>query len=292
MALNFIKMQGCGNDFLIFDCMNDELTEFSIPEIQHLCDRQLGVGADGFVILHNDDISEDADAAWIFYNCDGNKAEMCGNAARCCIRYLVEKYFDTDEPVGIETQVGIIRGKLLEDGTVEVTLIPRRDFSAEVDERILQVGEDMYQLQCVNTGVPHAVLETSNLNAFPIDEVGYAILHHPAFQPAGTNFTLFERRVANQIFATTFERGVEKQTLACGTGAAAAAIVYGEMYMEKFPIQVTVPGGELEVDLSPVTNILLLRGPAEYVFEISIEALDKNFVPVKLFGLNRGGTSK
>jgi diaminopimelate epimerase len=131
------------------------------------------------------------------------------------------------------------------------------------------------------------VVEVKSLQGYPVSSVGSAILNHPAFAPEKTNVTFFQRLVGNRILSTTFERGVEQETFACGTGAAAAAIVFCDMYLEALPVEVQVPGGELTVDVSPATKYLLLRGPATYVGVSEVEDFPAEFQEPRLFGAPR-----
>lgn len=273
MKFRFIKMQGCGNDFLVIDGINGDAPEFKRGEVAFLCDRNFGLGADGVVILKK---SEHADVAWEFYNSDGSVAEMCGNAARCVVRYVSEKYLP-GETVSLETAVGVMKGRIISKDEIEVSLLPQKDFEFKYTEHVLELGAEVFQVYVTNTGVPHAVIEVKTLAGFPISRIGTLVQAHPVFQPAGTNVTFFERTTGKKILATTFERGVCAETMACGTGAAAAALVFCELYMETPAISVVVPGGELQVDLSPVSRVLLLRGPAEYVYDIEIDFLNSDF---------------
>jgi diaminopimelate epimerase len=255
--------------------MHAEPTPFYAKEVAWLCDRNFGVGADGLVILSK---SSESHAKWIFYNSDGNEAEMCGNAARCAVRYLADNYFPHDVPITIETKAGLIKGRLLESpGMVEVTLAAKPYERFEYEQTILATDKYSLEVHLINTGVPHAVIEVKDLNSYPIVEVGKAVRNHPALGPAGANVTFFQRQVGPRIRSTTFERGVEGETLACGTGAAAAAIIYSETYLQPLPIEVNVPGGELVVDISPVSKMLLLQGPAQYVFRLSLSEITNNF---------------
>ena len=275
------KMQGCGNDFLIMDYMGAHAPEFLPDEIAYLCHRNYGLGADGLVVLSE---SQTAHAGWRFFNSDGSRAEMCGNAARCVIRYLADKYYPSEIPISLETDVGIIRGKLMDTpGYVEITLSPKPIEKMEYDQKLVVAGENSFDVYCVNTGVPHAVLEVRDISTYPIRDVGKRLLKHPVFGEAGTNVTFFQRLVGQKIKATTFERGVEDETYACGTGVAAAAMVFSELYLQPFPIEVEVPGGTLYVDVSPVSKMLLLQGPTEYVFRVEIEEIPRNFTPPQRF---------
>jgi diaminopimelate epimerase len=283
-------MQGCGNDFLIMDYIGDaDPPRFSSREISFFCDRHFGIGADGLVLLKTAE-SERNLASWSFYNCDGSEAEMCGNAARCVVRFLSEKFEKQAEEgwglVEFETAVGVIKGRITNEDMVEVTLFPSREVSLEYEELTLRVGTEPYRIYFINTGVPHAVIEVPKIHEFPVNQVGKALVKHSAFGPAGTNVTFFQQDIGQRIFSTTFERGVEEETLACGTGAAAAAIVYAQLYIQTLPIEVIVPGGTLFVDSSPVSKVILLRGPAEYVMSIELQDVTNEYRPAKFFGVD------
>ncbi len=280
MKFNFVKMQGAGNDFIILDSMHMDAPQFHPREIQYFCDRNFGVGADGFVLLMG---STEAHAEWLFINSDGSEAEMCGNAARCAIRYLTDKHFPDEIPLSIKTKAGIIKGKLLEQNQVEIALFKSNDGKFEYDHRVLKNEEAVLDIFSFNTGVPHAVIEVKDLSTYPIEKIGKLVMHHPMFGKAGTNVTFFEREVGQKIRSTSFERGVEKETLACGTGVAAAAIVYSQLYLQPFPITVEAPGGVLTVDISPVSKYVLLQGPADYVFEVQMDDVPIGYERKKLY---------
>ena len=288
MRATLQKMQGCGNNFLFIDSMNSTPIDLLGGEIRFLCDMNFGVGADGVVVLMQP-TSEEADAKWMFYNSDGSEAEMCGNAARCAIRYLYDNYFSDGGVISLEAKVGVLSGQVLDENLVEITLLPDRDLEIQYEQRVVHVDERYFEVNCINTGVPHAVMEVKNLDTYPINKVGALIQKHPMFQPAETNVTFFQRGVGSEIKATTYERGVEDQTMACGTGAAAAALVYSELYLQDLPIQVQMPGGLLTVDMSPASRMLLLQGPAEYVYKMEIDSVPKEFHPPKFFGSGKDG---
>lgn len=279
MRFQFHKMQGCGNDFLIYDQMQEnEINPLKPHEIQYLCNRHFGIGADGFVILSKGGTKSHCE--WRFYNNDGSEAEMCGNAARCAIRFLTDHYFQGEEIVTIETRAGLIKGKIAgERDIVEVTLFGRSDAKPDIVEKLIRSDDEVVRCYCINTGVPHAVIEVKDIHDYPISKIGKMVMHHPAFQPDMTNVTFFQQRVGPQIMATTYERGVEKETLACGTGAAAAALVFSELYVQPLPVQVVMPGGVLSVDASSVAKRLLLRGEAQYVCQVHIDDIPSEFEP-------------
>ncbi len=287
MRFHFTKMHGCGNDFIIVDNFRQEnRIPLNKPEIQMLCDRHFGIGADGLVVLKRSEI-EKVDMAWDFFNSDASSAEMCGNAARCVLRYASERHFTVGTVLALETRAGIIKGKLLPDGRSEVTMFPVGPNGFALEERILSTEKNVFQTLCVNTGVPHAVIEVKDLSSYPVTSVGRLLVNHAAFKD-GSNITFYQRISTNKILSTTFERGVEEQTFACGTGATAAAVVFAEQYMQDFPVEVTVPGGDLEVDVSPISKFVLLRGGSTFVCEGESESPSADYEPATLFGSKKG----
>jgi diaminopimelate epimerase len=288
MNLKFTKMQGCGNDFLILDYVNSEPPPFYPREVQFLCDRHFGIGADGLVLLQPGD--NNAHARWTYYNSDGSEAEMCGNAARCVVKFLAEKHFPNESPISIQTKAGVIRGRMIEDTPlVEIALFKKDNNHFEYKQKVIKTEHHTFDLCSINTGVPHAVIEVKDIFAYPILSVGKELVKHPAFGDEGTNVTFYQRLVGSRIRSTTFERGVENETFACGTGVAAAAVIFSETYLQPLPVEVVTPGGEMKVDLSPVSEWIVIQGPAEYVFEVEMEGVFSAFEKPFLFSGNRRG---
>lgn len=267
--MKLTKMHGAGNDFIFVDALlaapGDE-PRFDEDEVRRLCDRRFGVGADGFAVLHGTRL-ENADVEWTFFNNDGSRAEMCGNAARCAVRLVVDrgavKSAAKGGPVRLKTPAGVVEGRVLSGGDVEITMpvVPKPAFG----EKVIKTDDGLHRMFTVNTGVPHAVIEVSDLATYPVSRVGAALVRHTAFMPAGTNVTFLQRLTGSEILSTTFERGVEEETYACGTGVTAAALAFHEVHGKPFPVAVTVPGGRLEVDVR--NGGVWLRGPAAYVYE-------------------------
>ncbi len=285
MKYTFLKMQGCGNDFLVFDAMHLAPDfHFNSSEIQFLCDRHYGVGADGLVVLKGES-QETAQARWEFFNCDGGRASMCGNAIRCAIRYLSDKLSPGSAKqsprLHLETDVGVVEGHMLgEEGLVEVALLSGLDSFGELQEKVLQFPTgDIVRLTLLDVGVPHAVIEVENLYGYEITKWGQSLMYHPAFSEEGVNVTFFQRASSQNLRATTFERGVCEETLACGTGAVAAAIVFSQTYLSSFPLIVEMPGGSLEIDHDANLRQILLRGHTHYVMEVSLSDIPHDFIP-------------
>jgi diaminopimelate epimerase len=264
MQIDFTKMNGAGNDFIIIDNRSGSI-RLTAEQITRLCDRHRGVGADGLILLKTCD-SGKADWAWDFYNNDGGSAEMCGNGARCFARY-VGKVTGIDKPFRFETRAGIISARFSGEN-VTVTLTPPRDLRLR-EKVALAAGPT--ELHSLDTGVPHAVLFVQDADKAMVQPIGAEIRFHSHFAPRGTNVNFVQVRGPGAIRVRTYERGVEGETLACGTGVTASALIAAELHNFASPVKVQVQGGDLlEVSFegkgAQLANIAL-TGPAEFVFE-------------------------
>jgi diaminopimelate epimerase len=268
MVVNFTKMSGAGNDFVLID---NRALAISINSTQaaHLCDRHRGIGADGIIIL-KPCASGKADWAWDFYNSDGSVAEMCGNGARCFGRF-VRRATGGKNGFTFETGAGVLTAHFRGDD-VSVTLTSPKDL--RLNETVaLSIGPT--PIHSLNTGVPHAVIFVPDLDKLRVQDVGSEIRYHKHFAPRGTNANFVQLLGGNSIRVRTYERGVEGETLACGTGVTASAIISSELHRLVPPIKVNVQGGkQLEVNFEKkgdqFANVTL-TGPADFVFEGQIE---------------------
>src|ERR1017187_3919252 len=220
-ALRFTKMTGTGNDFLIFDARDKSFPKFDRALFaKSICRRTMSVGADGVVFIEKTKTPH-VQFKWDFYNADGSAAEMCGNAARCVARYALEHEI-ADRGAAFETKAGTIKTKVRASGFVEVSMTPPKVNEAmeNIDIQDYGVIKGLY----IDTGVPHFVVETSNWDPEFLSTMGSLLRHHARFTKTnGPNATFFEVLGPSKIQSATFERGVEGITLACGTGAVAAA---------------------------------------------------------------------
>jgi diaminopimelate epimerase len=268
MVLQFTKMNGAGNDFILMD-NRDRRVHLSQEQITWLCNRHRGVGADGLFLL-NPCASGKADWAWEFYNSDGGTAEMCGNGARCFARF-VQRLTGAAGEVSFETGAGVIRAAFHTD-RVTVNLTEPRDLRLAQKINLAHGTETVHSL---NTGVPHAVLFVADADKAMVRELGAEIRYHQHFAPKGTNVNFVQLLGPNSIRVRTYERGVEGETLACGTGVTAAALISARINRFESPISVQVQGGDiLEVsfkDENGVFQDVRLNGPAEFVFEGRVE---------------------
>jgi diaminopimelate epimerase len=268
MRLHFTKMNGAGNDFVMLDNRSGKLA-LSTQQIAHLCDRHRGIGADGLLAVEAAR-SKQAHYRMRYYNSDGGEAEMCGNGSRCFARF-VQRITGHEGPVAFETLAGLIRAEI--DGNrVRVNLSPPHN--ARLHERIkLASGE--IEVHSINTGVPHAVIFEQNLASVKVNAFGSEIRHHSHFAPKGTNVNFAQQIDSGAIRIRTYERGVEAETLACGTGVTASALVSHLLFKMPSPVHVTVQGGDtLEVGFEEEDgrfHNVCLKGPADFVFEGTVD---------------------
>ena len=268
MVLDFTKMNGAGNDFVLIDNRAHRIT-LSRDQVVRLCDRHRGVGADG-VLLLTPAASGKADWAWEFYNSDGSMGEMCGNGARCFARF-VQQLTGVKGGLTFETEAGVITASF-QGERVTVNLTP--PIELRLNQQVpLMAGTEI--IHSINTGVPHAVLFVPDADQAMVQQLGPEIRRHPHFSPKGTNVNFVQRLGPNHIRVRTYERGVEGETLACGTGVTASALVSARLHGFTSPVTVQVQGGDaLEVSFRQADGRFAdvrLSGPAEFVFEGRIE---------------------
>ncbi len=264
MQLAFTKMNGAGNDFVLIDNREGDVV-LSAAQVAHLCHRQRGVGADGLILLKSC-ADDQADWAWDFFNNDGSEAEMCGNGARCFARYL-SRVTGLNGEISFLAVSGVIRAKI-NGSIVTVNLTDPTDL--RLDKTISSsIGER--QIHSVNTGVPHAVVFVDDADEVMVASLGNEIRHHEHFAPAGTNVNFVQLIEPSHIRVRTYERGVG-ETLACGTGVTAAAMIVNRLHDFASPIKIDVLGGDtLEVSFDEDLNNVRLTGPAEFIYEGVIE---------------------
>jgi diaminopimelate epimerase len=264
MVLDFTKMNGAGNDFVLLDNRTKQIS-LTREQIQRLCDRHRGVGADGVILLVPSATGK-ADCAWQFYNSDGSAGEMCGNGARCFARY-VHRRTGLDRDFAFETEAGIITAHFQDE---QVTVNLTEPNSLHLGEELV-LAQGRQTIHSLNTGVPHAVLFVPDADKAMVQQLGPEIRRHQHFAPKGTNVNFVQVIGPNHIRVRTFERGVEGETLACGTGVTASALIAARVHKFASPVKVQVQGGDqLEVgfrDRNGGFADVCLTGPAEFVFD-------------------------
>lgn len=261
-------MNGAGNDFVVLDNRTGHLG-LTRDQVVRLCDRHRGVGADGLMLLVPSRLGQ-ADWAWDFYNSDGSEAEMCGNGARCFARFI-QRLTGVEDRVSFETLAGPI-GARIDGDRVSVNLTPPRDLRLNESIRT-SVGD--FAFSSVDTGVPHVVLFVPEADEVSVSALGSEIRRHSRFAPKGANVNFVQVLHPGAIRVRTYERGVERETLACGTGVAAAALVSTAVHDFPSPINVRVRGGDtLRVSFERTAagfSDVRLAGPADFVYEGKIE---------------------
>jgi len=266
--MEFWKMNGAGNDFIIIDNRDGKISDEKIPEIAKIvCERHLSIGADGMMIVVDSDV---ADFKMRFYNADGSMGEMCGNGARCISRYGYERGL-AGNPQKIETTAGIVWGERISEGYYKVRL---NDPSiVKLDEVALINGKSYHYayVELGNPGIPHVVVPIKNLQNVTEEELfelGRELRYYPAL-PKGANVNFYDIVGENHLFERTWERGVEDFTYACGTGTGSLVVVLTMLgIVNGKHVQVDMRGGTLYIDVvqknEAITDIFL-TGPTNVV---------------------------
>jgi len=236
--IDFYKMSGSGNDFIIVDNRKKILDKTDLANfVAQVCRRKLSVGADGFILLEDTDA---VDFKWQYFNSDGSVAEMCGNGARCAARFAyINQITGTD--MSFETAAGIVHAQVIGD-MVKINMPDPADLKTDY---ALELQDDSMSVSSINTGVPHVVITMDNIDDAEVVQLGRKIRFHEEFAPAGTNVNFIHLREDGSVAIRTYERGVEDETLACGTGAIAAAIVTAHKAKIKSPVNVLTRSGEI-----------------------------------------------
>lgn len=260
MNIHFYKYQGAGNDFVIIDNREGNI-QLSTGQIAFLCDRRFGIGADGLMLLQS---FADADFDMVYYNADGNESTMCGNGGRC-----IAAFANHQQIIGRETTFKAI------DGLHDAAILPNYNVALHMINVDDIRFEDGYTI--LNTGSPHYIKEVENTDLVNVFEEGRNIRNQSEFQPKGINVN-FVAGNEKGLSIRTYERGVEDETLACGTGVTAAAIASVKKQTGIFQIAVKAKGGDLSVIFEKRTantaENIILTGGAQFVFEGDIEIED------------------
>lgn len=235
--IEFYKMSGSGNDFIIIDNMDLSLDVGDLSEFaRKVCQRNFSVGADGLVVIEPSDV---ADFKWRFFNSDGSVAEMCGNASRCVARFAYMKGI-AGQKMSWETIAGVISAEINDD-LIKVKLTDPSPVESSIK---IEAEGQTFVLDSIDTGVPHAVVFVDDLDGYDVFNQGRKIRFHEHFSPRGTNADFAFVISKNKIKVRTYERGVEDETLACGTGMVAAALIAAQRGLVESPVDVLVKSGE------------------------------------------------
>ena len=259
MEIHFDKYQGAGNDFILLDNREGNYTNLTMEQRKSLCNRNMGIGADGLILIVN---STEADFEMRYFNSDGNLSTLCGNGGRCAVAFAHHK-----KMIGEETRFmaidGIHRAQLVSSDLVRLEMQEVHSFTS-YDAAVV-----------TDTGSPHYVQLVKEAATIDVQNEGAAIRYSEAFAPAGINVNFVEKKTEQHFVIRTYERGVENETLACGTGAVAAALVLHFLGETGGATQVELqaPGGVLNVDFElnqQTYQNVHLQGPATFVFSGTI----------------------
>ncbi len=268
-TLAFVKMHGAGNDFIMIDGRALASQGIDHSQIAALCHRRLGVGADGMIVIRS--VAE-ADFGMVYYNADGSEAEMCGNGARCAVAFA-HRLGMAGRHCRFQTSGGVLSGRLV-DREVSVSLPPWRDWRPDLKLE----GSCHASHHFVNTGVPHLVIPVPDVATVDVAHWGPLLRHHAVLGPDGANIDWVQTRAVSGAYPLrTYERGVEAETLACGTGAAAVAVVLCQLQLASTPVAVLTRGGDrliVNVKLDPASPALELQGPVAISFSGEVEIHD------------------
>lgn len=257
--MKFQKYQGTGNDFIMIDNRLGFFPKESFALVKKLCDRRFGIGADGLILLEND---ADTDFRMVYYNSDGNQSSMCGNGGRCLVAFAKSLGLISNSTTFIATD-GLHHATIIENGSVSLQMKDVQEVKIEADYVFL------------NTGSPHHVTLVNDIQNLDVKKEGSTIRYSDLYGKAGSNVNFVSQLSENNFRLRTYERGVEDETLSCGTGATATAIAMNAIGKTNLnEIAIDVEGGKLKVSFEK-TNTgyekVILEGPATFVFEGEIE---------------------
>ena len=275
MRLRFTKMHGLGNDFVVFDGISQAVA-LSAEQCRRIADRHFGVGCDQILLVEKP-ARDDVDFRYRIFNADGGEVEQCGNGARCFVRFVHDHGLTAKRTIRVETASGVIEPRLLDDGLVTVDMGAPRFAPAEIPfvaeaEALaypLKVGQHVIEIAALSMGNPHAVLKVNDLDSAPVDILGAAIESHQRF-PQRVNAGFMQVLTAHDIRLRVYERGAG-ETLACGTGACAAAVAGIRQGWLQSPVSVHTKGGDLVIAWAGKGQPVYMTGPAVTVFEGEIE---------------------
>ena len=259
MKIEFYKYQGAGNDFILLDNRQKLYDGITSEQVKKLCDRHFGIGSDGLMLLNN---KEGFDFEMVYYNADGKEGSMCGNGGRCMIRFASQ--------LGIKKKDYIFSAV---DGIHEAEI----DFDKEVSLKMNDVKDVDFVLNyyLLNTGSPHYVKYVKNVEAMDVFTEGRKIRNSKEFAEKGVNVNFVETISDDEIYVRTYERGVENETLSCGTGVTASALISAHNDNGFNSVNVKTRGGNLSVEFEKISDTefqnIWLSGPANFVFSGEIE---------------------
>jgi diaminopimelate epimerase len=271
MKTDFVKIEGSGNDFILIDRIGvtDNEKEWGLY-VKAACERKFGIGADGVLLLESHPA---CDFKMRIFNPDGSEVEMCGNGARCCAYYYFHKTGLGE--VKFDTLAGVMHATKGAEERVKLNMPSPSE--AKVDMTIKLDGNEM-KVSYINTGVPHVIVETDQIDSVDVKRIGSGIRYNEAFSPSGTNADFIQATEESSLIVRTYERGVEEETLACGTGVVASAIIAAIKGLVSPPVNVKTRGGdemkvyfELKEESGIEINNVQLEGGVNLVYKGEID---------------------
>jgi diaminopimelate epimerase len=267
MRFDFYKIHGTGNDFIFIDNRDGLFKENDPLFVKHLCTMHTGIGSDGLLLLENSQIS---DFKMRYFNSDGYESEMCANGSRCTC-YMANLLGIIDKKHSFEAADGVHSGEIIDKEMVRVEVLLKKEKELLEFPVDFNLPNSISFIDFLNTGVPHLVLECENINLVPVDEIGSSLRFHNYYMPEGTNVNFVEKTVTDnsiELQVRTFERGVDAETLSCGSGVTAAAIgFYKKLNPKNKQIYISTKGGYLGVQLSDDFESIYLEGPVKIIFK-------------------------
>lgn len=275
MRYHFTKMHGLGNDFVVFDAINQSLS-LTTAQVKRICDRHFGVGCDQLLLVEKSR-SSDADFRYRIFNSDGGEVEQCGNGARCFVRFVHDKHLTDKSHIKVETRAGIITISLEADGQVTVNMgapifVPASiPFLADAESLRypIEIDHEVYTVGVVSMGNPHAVLQVDDVDTTDVRQIGKLLESHARF-PNRANIGFMQVIDPGCIRLRVYERGAG-ETLACGTGACAAAVIGIKWGLLHEQVKVKLPGGELQIQWQGEAYPVMMTGPAQSVFDGTLD---------------------
>ena len=261
--LSFTKMQGAGNDFVVLDFTREPFA-LTREQLRRIADRHLGVGCDQILVVQRPRSAE-ADFRYRIFNADGGEVEQCGNGARCFVKFVHDRGMTGKREISVETLGGLIRPRLEADGEVSVDM-GRPTYSGI---ETLEVDGERVEVAIVSMGNPHAVQVVNDASQAPVTTQGPRLERHPRF-PQGVNAGYLQVLDRHRIALRVWERGAG-ETLSCGTGACAAAVTGITRRLLDSPVEVQTRGGTLTITWAGGDNAVIMKGPAETVFDGTLE---------------------
>jgi len=258
--MKFVKMSGSGNDFVVIDNRKAIISNRKAVALK-LCHRKFGVGADGLLLVEN---SDKADFRMRFFNPDGSEANMCGNGLRCIVRFVSENIY-RKKSLLVETKAGVLEGFVEKGQNIRVQLNVSGDAKLNIK---IPLGKTTLNGHFINTGVPHTVIVTDDIEKIELEKFGPLVRYHKLFAPHGTNVNWICITGKNSLKIRTYERGVEAETLSCGTGSVAGAVISSLLGRTVSPVSILARSGEtLRVSFDEKFRKVYLEGKTQVSFK-------------------------